>query len=141
MTDETKKPEGERQVHGGFEITGILTDKRQIRMNGFVYSDDTAEDLNKRIDMLQAVIDRQLIRFDVVNKEAELAQFIASEDQLDVMHEGLKTKMEGGKKLVTTERASFDQYEQGKRFHKHKRDSLAAAIAAGRMKLNGAAPQ
>ena len=38
-----------RQVLGNIEITGILTDKRQLRASGLIYSDDTPEHLNKRL--------------------------------------------------------------------------------------------
>lgn len=129
----------ERTLSGNFEITANLTDKRQVRMTGYVYSDDTPDELNTRLDWFQTTIDRQGIRYDLINKEAQIA---AAEASMEAMREGyeeliaLKAK---GRKLTSQQMVGVDQYEPRLRATKEGIAGLRAAVAEGRKKLNGAA--
>lgn len=145
MTDATpvekKKGDAEgRHVAGTFTLACALTDKRQIQFSATYYSDDTPEDLNGRIDAAQDSIDRQVIRYDIVAKEAMLAATEQQEEDLAAHCEHLIQKRESGLKLVTQERTSLQQFDSSVTQFKTRKASLAAAIAAARKKLNGAAP-
>jgi hypothetical protein len=105
-----------RAVVGTFQCQMQLTTARTLNITGHVYSDDTVEDLNRRIDMYQDAVDRQFVRCDIVNKEAQKkAQFGAIEqfrDQLD----GLKARQDGagqkGMKLSSQEKLALQNGEQ-----------------------------
>lgn len=125
-------------VVGNFEFTAVLTDKRQLRMTGYVYSDDDASVLDRRLDSFQDSIDRQMIRADIVNKEAEKARIDASLEALIQHNEELLSLSKAGK-LASAQKQQLAQFESSVRFHTKQKESLSAAIAEGRKKLNGSA--
>ncbi len=127
-----------RSLAGNFEVTLVLTDKRQLRLTGYRYSDDTAQDFLHRINDYMDVADLQAVRADVANKEAEFATALASIEALFQHHETLIEKQKTGK-LTSQQKQQFEQYESSARAWVHKKDSLAAAIAAGKKRLNGSA--
>lgn len=137
MTDEKEDP-GKRQIAGNFELTAVLTDKRQLRITGYVYSDDTAAEINKRVDAYQDVLERQLVRCDLTVKEAAVAQ--ADQQMLDLLahFDGLVEKKKSNKKMTSQENEQLNKFEANLRFLKKNKDSLTAAIVEGRKKLNGA---
>lgn len=137
-------PAAKRQLGGSFELTAVLTDKRQLRISGYVYSDDVfggggIHDLNLRVDMYQNVLERQLVRCDLTMKEAAIAQ--NDQQMLDLLthFEGLAEKKKSGKKMTSQELEQLNKFDANVRFLKKNKESLAAAIAEGRKKLNGAA--
>ena len=125
-------------VVGNFEFTAVLTDKRQLRMTGYVYSDDDPHKVDDRLDTFQASIDRQMIRADIVNKEAESARIEASLEALIQHNEELLSLSKAGK-LTSSQKQQLGQFESSVRFHKKQKESLAAAVNAAKKKLNGAA--
>src|SRR5882672_3680002 len=108
-------------------------------MSGHVYNDDDAHDLNERIDGYQAAMDRQVIRYDVINKEAQVAQEMAGVEQYnDLARELLERKAKGGK-LTSQEQEMIKRRDLELRNSERRLHSLKAAISEGRKKLNGAA--
>lgn len=124
-------------VVGNFEITVNLTDKRQLRMTGYVYSDDNTPLVNARIDSYMDVIDRQMVRADIITKEAEIATSEASLEAITAHNEELLNLQKVGK-LTSQQKQQFAQFESSMRFHVKMRDSAKAALAEARRKLNGA---
>lgn len=131
--------DSQRTLSGNFEVALNLTTARQIRMTGYVYSDDTAKDINERIDRFQDALDRQVVRYDIVMKEAEIATAEASIEQLADHHAELMSLEKGTKKLTSQQRMQLTQYEASVRRWKNQKESAEAAIEAARHKLNGAA--
>jgi hypothetical protein len=127
-----------RTVAGNFEVTVVLTDKRQLRLTGYRYSDDTQEDFQHRVNDYMDIADLQSVRADIANKEAEFASALASIEALFQHHETLIEKQKTGK-LTSQEKQQFSQYEQSARLWVNKKDSLEAAIKAGKKRLNGSA--
>ena len=128
----------QRTLSGNFEFTAVLTDKRQLRMTGYVYSDDDAHAINARLDSFQDAIDRQMIRADIVNKEAEGARIDASLEAL-TQHNAELIELQKNGKLTSQQKQQLSQFESSVRFHLKQKESLGAAVAAGKKKLNGAA--
>lgn len=134
---EQHKPDA--AVVGNFEITVNLTDKRQLRMTGYVYSDDDPQQINGRLDSFMDVADRQVVRADIVTKEAELVVAERSVEAL-VAHNEELMKLKDDRKLTSQQKQQLAQFESSVRFHTKQKESLHAAIAAARKKLlNGAA--
>jgi hypothetical protein len=137
MMDETE--EKPTTVAGNFQINCHLTDKRQLVVTGYIYFSDSPEQIHKRIDAAQDAVDRQVIRLDVVSKEAELAQ---GDAQLDSFAEHYKTilkRQQSGRKLTSQEKQMVEKYDESVSFVLRRKDSLRAAIEEARRKLNGAA--
>ena len=130
-----------RSLAGNFELTIVLTDKRQLRMTGYVYSDDDAASINARIDQFQDALDRQSIRADVTMKEAEITQLDVNLESLVQHNEALMNLQKGAVKLNSTQKQQLAQFEQSVRFHTQQKESKLAAIAAARRKLNGVHPK
>lgn len=61
-----------RTVTGTFQATMQLTQARSLMVTGHLYSDDTAAELNGRIDMAQDAIERQAVRCEIANKEQQI---------------------------------------------------------------------
>lgn len=76
MTDAAKRigtdDEGSAVVIGTFNVEMQLSTHRKIVMTGHVYNKDDVGALNARIDLFQDAVDRQFIRIDIGNKEAQL---------------------------------------------------------------------
>ncbi len=130
-----------RSLAGNFELTIVLTDKRQLRMTGYVYSDDDAASIDARLDQFQNALDRQAIRADVVLKEAEITQLDTNLEALVQHNDALMNLQKGAAKLTATQKQQLAQFEQSVRWHTQQKESKAAAIAAARRKLNGVYPK
>ena len=139
MSETTKLPE--RTLSGNFELTLILSDKRQMRITGYLYSDDTRDQMNERVDLAQDVMDRQAIRADLVNKEAQIASLDAGLEQMAEHMKALTEKEGKGMKLATTEKENAKKYDVTVKQMLRQRESLKAAIKEGKHKLglNGSA--
>ena len=131
--------DADRTATGSFQITIVLTDKRQINMTGYVYSDDTQHDIDLRLDGYMDVLDRQLVRADVTNKEAQLAAQDAVLEQHAARFEAFADLQKSGKKLSIQQKNELGQYDTNVQFVKRQKESLRAAIAEGKKRLNGAA--
>ena len=124
-------------IVGNFELTAVLTDKRQLRMTGYVYSDDDNDRVNARIDSYMDVLDRQFVRADLIVKEAEITSLDANLAALVQHNEALINLQKTGK-LTSQQKQQMTQFESSVRFHQQQKESKLAAIAAGKKKLNGA---
>jgi len=130
---------GDRVASGSFQVTITLTDKRQITMSGCVYSDDNKHDIDERIDAYMDVLDRQLVRADVTNKEAQLAQQDTILEQHAARFAAFAELKNTGQKLSIQQKNELSQYDTNVQFVKRQKESLRAAIAEGKKRLNGAA--
>lgn len=139
MTEKlTPVEDGETVIIGNFEVSHQLTQQRTMRVTGYIYNKDTPEAINARIDIMQDAMDRQFIRCDVVNKEAqEKATMAALENHRQVIDDLIK-KRDEGKKLSSQEKQTIDRWDDNLRNGKAQMASLRSAIAEGRKKLNGA---
>ena len=128
----------ERTLQGSFSITLNLTDKRQIMMSGYVYKDDTQEQINTRVDLFQEILDRQLIRADLASKEAQITSLEGGMEQLRAHYDALVRVSQTGRKLTSQQKLQVEQFDVSVAANTKQRDSLRAAIDEGRKKLNGA---
>jgi hypothetical protein len=130
--------EQQRALSGSFVLGLTLTDKRTIQMTGYVYSDDTPDQLNRRLDWFQDTMSRQLVRADITAKEAEIAKSDAAIVELAEHFDMLQQKKKKGS-LSSQEKSNLDQYEASVRHWERTKESAAAAILAAKLKLNGSA--
>lgn len=130
-----KDKDESRTVTGTIDLTLNLTDRRGIKVSGYIYSDDKPGDVHLRVDMLQDVLDRQYIRVDLVNKQAQLAGHFQNLENMKEAYAGLLAIQDAGKKLTSVQRQAFDNYARNVEHHKKEIASLEAAIAAGNKKL------
>lgn len=79
-----------RLVVGTFNCQMQLTQHRTLTVTGHVYSDDTPDQVNARIDLCQDALDRQFIRCDMVNKIAQREATLGAIDQQVEQLEELK---------------------------------------------------
>ncbi len=120
-----------------------MTDKRVLKISCYIYAGEDSDELSKRLDALQDVLDRQAVRCDVVNKEAQIDAVMAGMLQyrehvaqlVEKKHEAEK----GGKKLSSQERLQVDKLDADLRNFNAQIESLQAAVKKGKQRLNGAA--
>jgi len=130
MTEEAK-----RVITGNIDLTLNLTDRRGIKISGYVYSDDTPKDLNERVDRLQDVLDRQAIRCDITVKEAQIAGHVQNLQSFKQSYAGMLAIQNAGKKLTSQQKNAIDNYAPSVERAEAEIASLRAAIAEARKKL------
>lgn len=126
-------------ITGNFEVAVHLTDKRTLKMVGYVYSADTLEDINRRIDTYQDALDRQAIRCDVTVKEAQVVSILDGIEHLTERIKDIKSKREQGMKVSSQEKNLLDQHDNQITGAMGQVNALRSAIEAGKRKLNGSA--
>ena len=124
-----------RQVTGQFTVTLNLTQQRGITMVGYVYSDDDVAAVNARVDQYQAVLDRQFVRADIINKRAQIANHTLNLAQFKQAYDALLAKRNAGRKLTSQELQGLANYEPGVKAASEAIDSLRAAIAEAQRQL------
>ena len=138
-----EKPEGEsgnRTLAGNFECTLNLTDKRGIRITGYIYSDDMPKQINARVDAAMDVLDRQGIRADLVTKRAQIEGLTQSLEQhrdhyMALLDKKSKHKGNGGAYLTSAEKKQIEDYDPQVKKVKEMIASYQSAIDAGEKKL------
>lgn len=137
-----------RTIAGNFQCQMNLSQQRNIVVTGYIYSDDTPDEINARLDLYQDAIDRQFIRSDLVNKEAQVKAMLADvERHRDHLEElAAKTKGHGTglsaekpPKLSSQERMALQNGEATVKKQMEFIESLQAAIKEGRAKLGSPA--
>ena len=124
-----------RTIAGTCDISLNLSDRRGIKITFPVYSDDSKPDLNKRMDEYQDVLDRQMIRSDILNKEAQITSHTANLKSMKQAYEGLLSQTQKGKKLNSQQKLAMDNYGLQELQAIETIDSLRAAIDEGKRKL------
>lgn len=126
---------------GNIEVGLNLSDRRYIKLTGYILDVDTDDEIHARVDRLQDALDRQAVRVDITVKEAQVA---AHEQNLRVIaegYDGIVARKNAGHTIHTQEKTQLANYDQTVRNAKSQIESLKAAIAEGkkRLLLNGAA--
>lgn len=143
MSDEKLTPDttGGRAISGNFQVACNLSTARQFTIVGSIFTDDTEEEILKRVSMAMNICDKQGIRMDIVAKEAQIAQFAASMEGHQEMVAGLLDKRNKGKKLTSAEDMAIKNLDNVLFKGRENIESLQAAVAqAKKVLLNGAAP-
>lgn len=134
-----KKEDSQRTATGSLECAVNLTDRRTLRITGYTYSDDSLDEINARVDAMQDVLDRQVIRADIVNKEAQIDQHTRNLEHIQESFQGLLTMQQGGKKLTSQQKQQLDNFEPTVKNAMKMIEDLRVSIRIGKQKLNGAA--
>lgn len=134
-----------RTITGNFQCQMQLSQQRTISVTGYIFSDDSPDQVNARLDQFQDALDRQFIRCDLVNKEAQVKAIMAEVERYRDTLDGLAAKSAGtgtglsaekqGKKLSSQERLTLQNGQQTVKKQLEYVDSLRAAIREGRAKL------
>lgn len=129
-----------RAISGNFEVTMQLSQQRHLKVTGYIFTDDTIDEINKRVDVAQDVLERQFMRVDVTNKAAQIESMEANIKAIQEHTEGLVAKRKEGKSLTSQEKQQLAN--SGAQLDKM-REIIATtqnAISAAKIKLNGASP-
>jgi hypothetical protein len=125
-----------KRIVGNVDITNNLTDKRGIKISFYVVEgEDDRASMNKLIDAAMDVVDRQVVRADLVSKRAERSMWIASLELLQRNHEQLMAKRNGARKLTAQENLQVGKFDGDLQRCKLGIESTDAAIAAAEAKL------
>jgi hypothetical protein len=132
MTEKPQGPADETQrIVGSFDITLNLSDKRGIKVTGYIYDKDDAKALNERLDWFQDALDRQGVRTDIVNKRAQIAYHRVNIEAMSNAAEGLLNLKNAGRKLSSQQQQQLNAYEPNVAAAKMQIESLEAAIIKG----------
>jgi len=132
--------EHQRLAAGNFTLSVILGDtKRQISMTGYVFNDDSAQELNERLDRYQDAIDRQVLRAEMKSHEDNIKRGELAIEQLAAHYEMMVRRKQSGKKLSSQELDQLDKYDVSVEFQKRAIVEARKNIADAKKRLNGAA--
>ena len=140
MTDPLPNADSGRAISGNFELTCALSTARQFRVTGYLFTDDTVEDILKRVAVAQDVCDLQGIRMDIVAKEAQISQHAVAMESAQEHVASLLDLQKKGKTLTGAQKVQVNNLDAQLAAGKAAIDSLRAAVKAGRQRLNGSAP-
>ena len=132
---DTDKDGHPRAIAGTCDITLNLSDKRGIKTTFYIYSDDTKSEINRRMDEAQDCLDRQAIRSDLSNKEAQITAYTANLRSLKQAYEGLISEQKKGRKITSQQKLQIDNYGLQELQIIKEVESLRAAIDEGKRKL------
>ena len=136
------KASGDTIIVGNYEVAMQLTQQRTIKVSGYIYADESNEDVNARLDAAQDALDRQYIRADIVSKEAQIEaamqSLVVHRQHFESVVEK-KTAREKGERvhLTTNDKQLIEKYDQDVKAVNAQIASLQAAIAKGKQKING----
>lgn len=88
---------------GNFNLSAQLPNQRSITVAGYVYSDDDEGALNARLDLYQAVIERQRVRCEIPELEAAREQRVKGLEQAREILAELESRQKNGDKLTSNE--------------------------------------
>lgn len=143
MEDEAK--EGHTLIVGNYDITLQLSQGRAIKIMGYIYAGESNEAINARLDAAQDALDRQFIRTDVVNKEAQIDAVTANmrqyREHVTLLVEKKNAVDRGDKaiKLNSQEKLQLGKLDADLANFNAQIESLQAAVKKGKSRLNGAA--
>ena len=127
--------EAQRTLSGNMEITLNLTQSRGIKVTGYIYSDDTPDEINKRIDTFQRCLDRQAVAVDIISKEAQIESLKAGLENGASHYQNLIDEKAAKGKLNSQQKSQLDRYDADVRGVQVQIASLRSAIARAKAKL------
>lgn len=95
-------------VTGNYTIQGAMPMGKSITMSGYIYASNTVEGINKQIDTMHDVMDRQRLRAEIPELEAKMDQRMAGMRNMKDALEALQAKKVGGAKLSSAEKKMVD---------------------------------
>lgn len=94
-------------VTGNFTLQAQMPMGKSITMSGYIYSTSTVDAINKQVDLMHDVIDRQRLRAEIPELEAKLDQKKVACQQLRDSLDALEAKSKK-KKLSTQEQNNLE---------------------------------
>lgn len=90
-------------VMGNFSLQAVMPGDKTFSVSGYLFSGESVESLNARVDLLHDVIDRQRTRTEIPKLEAIRDQQIRQLDQMREHMAGLDARVSGGGKALTSQ--------------------------------------
>jgi hypothetical protein len=99
-------PPAQDSIIGNFNLTSQLAggSGRSIQFAGYVYKDETQEQLQYRLDVIRSVIDRERTISEIPELEAKREQMIKGMEQAREILTELETRQQNGGQLSSQER-------------------------------------
>lgn len=119
---------------GQFKMTLNLSNVRGIEITGVLLEGEDVDSVNRRLDEVAEIMDRQHIRQDTINKRAQIEQLVqtieGSVDELERLTEKGKKKQ-----LRTNEETNINNIQRNIQQWQKQVASLKAAIEEGERRL------
>ena len=106
-TVEEKIVDGEL-VTGNYTLQGAMPMGKSITMSGYIYASNTNEGINRQIDMMHDILDRQRLRAEIPELEAKMDQRMAGMRNMKDALEELQSKKVAGGKLSSAQKKMVD---------------------------------
>jgi hypothetical protein len=100
-------PDEGRLAMGNFNLSAQLPNQRQIQFSAYVYSDDTPESVDSRLDHIQERIERQRARCEIPELEAAREQKIKALEQARDVLSDLEGRQQAGDKLSSQDQMTI----------------------------------
>jgi hypothetical protein len=93
---------------GSFTLQAQMPGGKTVTMSGYIYASNTLDAVNKQVDFMHDVLDRQRVRAEIPELEAKLDQRNVALGNLKDAMAGLEKKRDNGGKLSSAEKKMID---------------------------------
>ena len=105
--------ESQVAVTGNFTFTANLPNGKNFSVSGYLYSGESMESINDRVDILHDVVDRQRTRAEIPELEAKRDQIVTAMGQMKDVLASLDVKQNiEGKKLTSQEKLTIENMQR-----------------------------
>lgn len=126
----------ERMAVGSYEIVANLANAsgKQMKVSGYVYSDDDEAQLNARLDLVQRVVDRQRAKAEIPELEAKLDQMLKGIEQAKQALVDLEERNRRGESMTSSERQQINNIRVSVKKMMEEADKGREAIQEAKLK-------
>lgn len=91
-------------VTGNFTLTATLPQGKSINFSGYMYSGESIESVNQRLDLLSEAMERQRLRAEIPELEMKREHYISQFKAMKGHMQSLVDKQNDGKNLTSKEK-------------------------------------
>ncbi len=137
MFGEKAKPTSalpENTVMGNFQLAAQLPNGRNITMSGYLVSGESMESLNERLDMVQAVMERQRVRCEIPVLEGARDQLLQAIRDSEGALSSLEDRQLKGAKMTSQEKLNMNNLKTSIKSLQDRLPKAEAAVSEAKQK-------
>jgi hypothetical protein len=123
-------------VAGSFNFAAQMPNGKSLTFSGYILQGESLEDINAKLDIAEAVVERQRRIAEIPELEAKLDQQMQSMRQAqDIIKDAARrhSEMIGKDRLTTSEKVQVEKYDEMVQAHQSNLAHLETSVAKGRL--------
>jgi uncharacterized protein YciI len=123
-------------VAGSFNFAAQMPNGKSLTFSGYILQGESLADINAKLDIAEAVVERQRRIAEIPELEAKLEQQLQSMRQAnDIIKDAARRHQEmiGKDRLTTSEKVQIEKYDEMVQTHQANLAHLETSVAKGRL--------